>query len=78
MINVLNHPTFKEGKCNTSFIEDNQELFNIIPKLDIELHLLEFLGNKAVNETQVFKKDFDVPIIPKVNQVSDLSGTKQI
>lgn len=76
LINVLNHPTFKKGECNTGFIADNKELFEILPKADIELHVLEYLGNKAVNEAQGYEKEFDVPVVPKVKQSDDLIGTK--
>jgi len=78
LINVLNHPTFKNGDCDTGFIATNKELFDIRPKADVELHLLEFLGNKVVNETKGVKREFDVPAVPKVKQPADLSGTKQI
>ena len=29
LINVLNHPTFRDGKCYTTFIEDKPELFQM-------------------------------------------------
>ncbi|MGV8146140.1 MAG: pyruvate carboxylase [Alkaliphilus sp.] len=78
LINVLNHPTFRKGECDTAFINENKELFDIRPKADVELHVLEYLGNKAVNETQDFKKEFDIPVVPKVKQTPDTVGTKQI
>lgn len=78
LINVLNHETFLEGKCTTSFIADNQELLEIKPKADKELRLLTYIGEKVVNETHGNKPNFDVPHVPKYNHMDELKGTKQI
>lgn len=78
LVNVLNHEDFKMGKCDTGFIADNPELFNITPKADKELRVLNFIGEKVVNETKGNKKEFDVPVVPKVKRPKDLTGTKQI
>jgi pyruvate carboxylase len=78
LINVLNHEVFQKGQCDTGFIADNPELFDIIPKTDKELKLLKFIGNKVVNETQGNKREFDVPFIPIVERPDTLRGTKQI
>lgn len=78
LINVLNHETFLEGKCNTSFIADNQELLEIKPKADKELRLLTYVGEKVVNETHGNKPNFDVPHVPKYDHMDELRGTKQI
>jgi len=77
LINVLNHETFIEGKTDTGFLENNPDLFDIGPKTDKELRILKFLGEKIVNETRGVKKDFDVPIVPKLEVPADLKGTKQ-
>ena len=52
LINVLNHPKFRQGNCDTGFINNHPELFDIKPKSDDELKLLMFIGNKVVNETK--------------------------
>ena len=77
LINVLNHPLFKEGMCDTNFISSNKELFDIVPKEDIELKVLNFIGDKIVNETKGIKVDFDVPKVPKYDK-EELYGTKNI
>ena len=61
LINVLNHPTFLKGECNTDFIEENPELISIAPKADEESRVLKFIGEKVVNETNGIKKLYDVP-----------------
>ncbi len=78
LINVLNHPTFLKGECHTGFIEENPELIAILPKADDESRILSFIGNKVVNETNGVKKQYDVPVVPKIEIPGVQYGTKQI
>lgn len=78
LLNVLNHPVFKRCECNTNFIEQNEELFNIEPKQDLEAHLLQYIGEKIVHETKGEKPNFDVPLVPNTSQVPYAFGYKQI
>lgn len=78
LINVLNHPTFLSGQCDTNFISNTPELFKFKPQADEELRILNFLGDKIVNETQGNKPDFDVPVLPKLHEIQELTGTKQL
>jgi pyruvate carboxylase len=78
LINVLNHPTFLKGECDTGFIDENPELINIEPHADEESRLLKFIGEKVVNETKGIKNEYDVPVVPKIEIQSNLNGTKQI
>jgi len=78
LINVLNHEKFLKGECDTGFIADNPDLFNVKPKADKEYRILKYIGEKVVNETHGNKKEFDVPIVPKVEEQSDLYGTKNL
>lgn len=78
IMNVLNHETFRAGKCDTGFIADNPDLFEINSD-DPELKILNFLGNKFVNETKGEKSQFDVPVFPRIKSevINELRGTKQ-
>ncbi|PRR82096.1 pyruvate carboxylase [Clostridium vincentii] len=78
LINVLNNETFKKGECDTNFISDNPQLFDITPRTDEEYRILKFTGQKIVNETKGLKPDFDVPVIPHIETLEGLRGTKQI
>lgn len=80
MLNVLNHPVFAAGTCDTGFIADNPELLDIEKVEDTEQKVMEFLGNKFVNETKGVKPQFNVPVFPKFapSQVEGLRGTKQM
>ena len=80
MLNVLNHPTFAAGNCDTGFIANTPELLNIQKIEDKELKVIEFLGDKFVNETRGKKPQFNVPIFPKFKpaDLEGLRGTKQL
>ncbi|MDN5352431.1 MAG: pyruvate carboxylase [Clostridiales bacterium] len=78
LLNVLHHEKFLKGECDTNFIAEHKDLFNITPKADIEYKVLSFIGEKVVNETKGGKKEFDVPRVPDVENIEFLPGTKQI
>lgn len=78
LINVLNNDQFKKGECDTNFISDNPQLFDIRPRTDEEQRILRFIGEKIVNETKGNKKEYDVPDVPIITSLDGLSGTKQI
>ena len=82
MLNVLNHPLFAAGECDTGFIANNPDLMDIGKVEDTELKVIEFLGNKFVNETKGRKPHFNVPAFPKFKpeELPELQGrgTKQM
>ncbi|MBP3384660.1 MAG: pyruvate carboxylase [Firmicutes bacterium] len=80
LLNVLNHPTFRAGKCDTGFIADNPELMTVRAAGDKTQKVLTFLADKYINETKGRKPNFDVPVFPRIKQeeINKLSGTKQI
>ena len=78
LINVLNNDQFQKGECDTNFISDNPQLFDIKPRTDEEYRILNYIGQKIVNETKGIKKEYDVPDIPNILTLDGLSGTKQI
>ena len=82
MLNVLNHPTFAAGECDTGFIANTPDLLDIAEVQDTELKVIEFLGNKFVNETKGKKRSYNVPVFPKfkAEELKELQGrgTKQL
>lgn len=78
IMNVLNHETFRAGQCDTGFIAENPELVEFNSD-DTEIKILNYLGNKYVNETKGKKPQFDVPVFPRIKPeiIKDLKGTKQ-
>ncbi len=47
--NVVTHPTFLEGKCDTSFIDQHPELFEMAVKKDRANKILNYIGDVTVN-----------------------------
>lgn len=77
LINVLNHEEFRKGLCDTGFIGRTSTLFDLRKGNDEEQKALNFLANKAVNETGGVRPSFDLPKIPKIQPSQNLYGTKQ-
>ncbi|MDD2483439.1 MAG: pyruvate carboxylase [Eubacteriales bacterium] len=78
LLNVLNHPVFRAGQCNTGFIGEHPELFEIKASVDKELKLIRFLGEKAVNEHHENKPQFNIPYVPDLSDRGTKPGSKQL
>ena len=79
LVNVLNSEQFQQGTCNTGFIENNPQLFDIKPRNDRELKVLNFIGENVVNNKNRINKEFDAPAtFEEIDINSFESGTKQI
>jgi pyruvate carboxylase len=50
---LLTHPTFIDGNCWTTFIDDTPELFNLVGSQNRAQKLLSYLGEVTVNGPQV-------------------------
>ncbi|MDO5017999.1 MAG: pyruvate carboxylase [Lagierella massiliensis] len=79
LLNVLNSKEFISGKTNTKFIELNPQLFDISPRSDKELKVLNYIGDIVVNNKNRINKNFDtVTDYSHLDNTSFKSGTKQI
>lgn len=79
LVNVLNSQQFQEGTCNTGFIENNPQLFDIKPRNDRELKVLNFIGENIVNNKNRINAEFDTaPSFDDIDTSTFESGTKQI
>jgi pyruvate carboxylase len=66
---VLTHPTFIDGNCWTTFIDDTPSLFNLVSSQNRAQKLLAYLGDVAVNGSSIkgqigepkFKGDIIIP-----------------
>ncbi|KAK7734449.1 pyruvate carboxylase [Botryosphaeria dothidea] len=69
LASLLTHPTFIEGTCWTTFIDDTPELFALVGSQNRAQKLLSYLGDLAVNGSQIkgqigepkFKGEIKVP-----------------
>ncbi|KAI7211162.1 Pyruvate [Hortaea werneckii] len=53
LASLLTHPTFVDGTCWTTFIDDTPELFSLIGSQNRAQKLLAYLGDLAVNGSQI-------------------------
>ncbi|KAF8863425.1 pyruvate carboxylase-like protein [Acephala macrosclerotiorum] len=78
LASLLTHPTFIEGNCWTTFIDDTPELFDLVGSQNRAQKLLSYLGDVAVNGSSIkgqigepkFKGDIIMP------ELFDESGKK--
>ncbi|KAF2832005.1 pyruvate carboxylase [Ophiobolus disseminans] len=71
LIKLLTHPTFVDGSCWTTFIDDTPALFDLIGSQNRAQKLLAYLGDLAVNGSQIkgqigepkFKGEIPIPKI---------------
>ena len=81
LINVLEHKAFQDyTNINTSFIEENPELFNFKPTQNRAQKLLNYLGHIMVNGplTELgteLKPPKIVPHVPEIYASDDISST---
>ncbi|PGH32903.1 pyruvate carboxylase [[Emmonsia] crescens] len=75
LASVLTHPTFIDGNCWTTFIDDSPELFSMIGSQNRAQKLLAYLGDVAVNGSSIkgqigepkFKGDICMPTMVDEN-----------
>lgn len=53
LASLLTHPTFVAGECWTTFIDDTPELFKLVGSQNRAQKLLQYLGDLAVNGSQI-------------------------
>ena len=53
LTSLLTHPTFIEGTCWTTFIDDTPELFSLVSSQNRAQKLLAYLGDLAVNGSSI-------------------------
>jgi pyruvate carboxylase len=82
--NVVTHPVFLDGKCDTSFIDTHAELTQVREKKDRASKLLQFLGDVVVNGSPgvtgpLKPSQCREPRVPRIDPASlPPPGTKQI
>ncbi|KAI5294077.1 pyruvate carboxylase, partial [Ascosphaera acerosa] len=84
LASLLSHPTFIDGNCWTTFIDDTPELFSMIGSQNRAQKLLAYLGDLAVNGSSIkgqigepkFKGDITMPTLydPASGSVIDVNS----
>jgi pyruvate carboxylase len=68
--NVINHPIFLKGKCDTSYLDNHPELFRFHEKRDRANKLLCYIGHTVINgypgiKSPLHFKDLREPEVPE-------------
>jgi pyruvate carboxylase len=68
LLNVIRHEIFKNGKCTTTFLDNNKELFEIKESKDRATKLLRFISDTNINTsiTKPEKWKENPPVLPRV------------
>ncbi|KAF4966995.1 hypothetical protein FZEAL_10583, partial [Fusarium zealandicum] len=86
LASLLTHPTFIDGNCWTTFIDDTPQLFDLIGSQNRAQKLLAYLGDVAVNGSSIkgqigepkFKGEIAVPeLINSAGEKVDVSAPYQ-
>jgi pyruvate carboxylase len=84
LLNIVDHPTFREGGATVNFIQDHPELFNLKSQLDRATKLVTFIGDIVVNGNSDIKfidpgKQLENPTIPPTKKHDPFQeGTKDL
>lgn len=78
LLNVLNTEEFKKGICDTGFIANKPSLFQVKPRNDRELKVLNYIGDIVVNDKTRITKDLSPVNTPRTDKDIFNPGTKQI
>ncbi len=79
--NVLQHPTFQEGRAAVDFIDNHPELFSMAARQDRGTKALKYIAEVIVNgNPDVAKSDpsihFRTPIVPEYPAAAPAKGSK--
>ena len=79
--NVLQHPTFQEGKAAVDFIDNHPELFEMSPRQDRGTKVLKYVAEVIVNgQPDVSKTDQNkklrIPTLPAIEKLNYPKGSK--
>lgn len=75
--NILSHPVFQSGDCNTQFIDNTPELFEFEDSKDRATKILTWIGDIVVNDTPKEFKMYEPAPVPEASG-HPAEGLKQI
>ncbi len=78
LINVLEHEDFKNGNCDTNFIANHPELFNLAEIDTKEYKILKYIGETTINTGKKELSNFIEPPVKDFLNQKPKNGTKQI
>ncbi len=78
LINILEHDRFKQGKCDTTFIDKHPELFNVTLFDDREYKLLKFISERTLAMKGAAKPETEFDSQPFAPNVPRKDGLKKL
>ncbi len=71
LLNVIRHPIFHKGECDTFFLDEHPELFEVQESRDRATKLLNFIGDISVNRALPTPASWveRPPLIPRVPEI---------
>ena len=77
--NILQHPTFRAGKCHTRFIDETRELFDFEEGRDRATKVLRYIAEKQVANPSAERAQYDKPRFPPYEHTPPrCEGLKQL
>ncbi|MCL2827162.1 MAG: pyruvate carboxylase [Oscillospiraceae bacterium] len=64
--NILSHPVFLSGDCNTTFIDDTPELYQFADPKDRATKILNYIGKTVVNGKNLSTEPAEPAFVPEI------------
>jgi len=74
--NILTHPVFLSGDCNTTFIDDTPELYQFADPKDRATKILNYIGKTVVNGKNLSTAPAEPAFVPEAGEIKP--GLKQL
>ena len=79
LTNILQHPTFRAGKCHTRFIDETPELFDFEEGRDRATKVLRYIAEIQVKNPSAERAQYDAPRFPPYEHTPpQCEGLKQL
>lgn len=79
LTNILQHPTFRAGKCHTRFIDETPELFDFEEGRDRATKVLRYIAEIQVKNPSAERAQYDAPRFPPYEHTPPrCEGLKQL
>ena len=76
--NILDHPQFQAGKCNTTFIDDTPSLYELPASRDRDTKVLSYISELAVNGKATGPRTLERAPVPETPDAPLKNGLKQL
>jgi len=75
--NILAHPKFAQGECNTTFIDDTCDLYELPESRDRDTKILNYIATRSIDPARGENPQGLMPVVP-VSSGKPAAGLKQL